>query len=55
MGRQPVPDLGRARLELNIAIESWTRHFPAFELVPDGDVTWAEGAICGQRSIPVRL
>jgi cytochrome P450 len=44
-----------ARLELNIAIETWLRHFPTFELVPDGDVTWAEGAIRGPRSIPVRL
>jgi cytochrome P450 len=44
-----------ARLELNIAIETWLRRFPDFELVPDGHVTWAEGAIRGPRSIPVRL
>lgn len=44
-----------ARLELNVAIETWLRHFPQFELVPDGEVTWAEGAIRGPRSIPVNL
>lgn len=44
-----------ARLELNIAIETWLGHFPTFELVPDGEVRWAEGAIRGPRAIPVRL
>ncbi len=44
-----------ARLELTIAIETWLRHFPDFALVPDGRVTWAEGAIRGPRSIPVTL
>lgn len=44
-----------ARLELNVAIETWLHHFPDFELAPDGVVTWAEGAIRGPRSVPVRL
>ncbi len=44
-----------ARLELNIAIETWLKRFPDFELVADGEVTWAEGAIRGPRSIPVNL
>lgn len=44
-----------ARLELNIAIETWLKHFPEFELVEGGEVTWASGAIRGPRSIPVNL
>lgn len=44
-----------ARLELNIAIETWLKHFPTFELVEGGEVTWASGAIRGPRSIPVNL
>lgn len=44
-----------ARLELNVAIETWLKHFPDFELVEGGEVTWAEGAIRGPRSIPVNL
>lgn len=44
-----------ARLELNIAVETWLKHFPNFELVDGGDVTWASGAIRGPRSIPVTL
>lgn len=44
-----------ARLELNIAIETWLKHFPEFELVKDAEVTWASGAIRGPRSIPVTI
>lgn len=44
-----------ARLELTIAIETWLRHVPNFELLPDAKVTWAEGALRGPRSIPVSI
>jgi len=44
-----------ARLELNVGIETWLKHFPNFELAPDATVTWAAGALRGPRSIPVRL
>ena len=44
-----------ARLELNVAIETWLKHFPDFELVEGAEVTWASGAIRGPRSIPVTI
>lgn len=44
-----------ARLELNVGIETWLKHFPDFELTPDAPVTWAAGALRGPRSIPVTL
>ena len=42
-----------ARLELNVAIATWLERFPSFSLEPNADVTWAEGAIRGPRSVPV--
>ncbi len=42
-----------ARLEIFVALDSWLRRIPEFALVPDAEVTWAEGAIRGPRSIPV--
>lgn len=44
-----------ARLELNVGIETWLKHFPTFEIAPDATVTWAAGALRGPRSIPVLL
>lgn len=44
-----------ARLELTIAIETWLREVPEFELKPDAEVTWAEGALRGPRSVPVSI
>jgi len=44
-----------ARLELNVGIRTWLAHTPRFELVADANVTWAEGAIRGPRSVPVRV
>ena len=44
-----------ARLEIEHAIGSWLRHVPEFELAPDAEVTWAEGALRGPRSIPVTI
>ena len=42
-----------ARLELTVAITTWLEHMPEFELEPGADVTWAEGALRGPRTIPV--
>ncbi len=42
-----------ARLELTAAITTWLEHVPEFELDPDAEVTWAEGALRGPRTVPV--
>jgi len=42
-----------ARLELYVGLETWLRRIPEFTLAADAQVTWAEGAIRGPRSIPV--
>lgn len=42
-----------ARLELFVGLETWLRRVPEFTLAPGAEVTWAEGAIRGPRSIPV--
>ena len=44
-----------ARLELTVALDTWLRIVPEFELDPDGEVTWAEGALRGPRSVPVLI
>ena len=44
-----------ARLELNVAIRVWLARIPEFSLVEDAEVTWAEGAIRGPRSVPVAV
>lgn len=42
-----------ARLELTVAVTTWLEHVPEFELEPGAEVTWAEGALRGPRTIPV--
>ncbi len=42
-----------ARLEMNLAIDSWLRHVPDFRLDPVQPVVWSEGQIRGPRNIPV--
>lgn len=44
-----------ARLEITLALRVWLELVPEFELDPAGEVTWAEGAIRGPRSVPVLL
>ncbi len=44
-----------ARLELNVAIETWLELIPDFELLPDAEVTWSGGGIRGPRQVPVRI
>lgn len=42
-----------ARLEMNVAVETWLRHAPEFRLADDADVRWSEGQIRGPRTIPI--
>ena len=42
-----------ARLELTLAVTTWLKHVPEFELESGGNVTWAEGALRGPRTVPV--
>ena len=42
-----------ARLEMNVAIETWLRLIPDFRLDPDREVAWSEGQIRGPRTVPV--
>ncbi len=44
-----------ARIEIRHALEAWLHHVPEFTLVPGAEVTWAEGALRGPRSIPVNV
>lgn len=44
-----------ARLELTTALQVWLQLVPNFELRTDEPVTWAEGAIRGPRSVPIRI
>jgi len=42
-----------ARLEMNVAVETFLRHMPEFSLVDPEAVVWAPGQIRGPRSIPI--
>jgi cytochrome P450 len=42
-----------ARLEMNVAIETWLRHVPEFSVAPGAEVRWTGGQIRGPRSIPI--
>ncbi len=42
-----------ARLEMHVALATWLRHMPEFELAPDQPVEWSRGQIRGPRSIPI--
>lgn len=44
-----------ARLELRVALEEFTRRFPAFELADAQAVTWSVGQIRGPRSLVLRI
>ena len=44
-----------ARLEMNIAIESWMQRFPEFSLTDPDEVVFSAGQVRGPRRIPVRL
>ncbi len=44
-----------ARIEIEQALAAWLHHVPEFELRPGAEVTWAEGALRGPRSVPVTI
>ena len=44
-----------ARLEITVALRVWLEMVPDFRLDPAGEVTWAEGAIRGPRTVPVLI
>ena len=44
-----------ARMEVRVALEAWTKHYPDFELVDAKRVTWSAGQVRGPRTIPVRI
>ena len=42
-----------ARLEMELALETWLRHIPEYSIAPGADVSWSTGQIRGPRSIPI--
>jgi len=42
-----------ARLEMHVALDTWLRHIPEFELASGAEVEWSRGQIRGPRSIPI--
>jgi len=44
-----------ARMELRVALETWLRAFPRFELAEPSAVRWSGGQVRGPRALPVRL
>ena len=44
-----------ARLELNVAVETFLERFPDFELNPAEEVTWSTGQVRGPRNLPFRI
>lgn len=44
-----------ARMEMDVALRTWFRRIPEFELSDPDAVTWAGGQIRGARCVPVRF
>jgi cytochrome P450 len=44
-----------ARLELNVAVETFLKRFPDFELNDSEEVTWSTGQVRGPRTLPFRV
>ena len=44
-----------ARLELNVAVETFLERFPDFELNQAEEVTWSTGQVRGPRNLPFRI
>ncbi|MEZ5282738.1 MAG: cytochrome P450 [Acidimicrobiales bacterium] len=42
-----------ARLEMEVALTTWMRLIPEFELAPGATVRWSEGQIRGPKQIPI--
>lgn len=43
-----------ARMEMEVALSTWFRRIPEFELTDPDAVTWAPGQVRGARTVPVR-
>jgi cytochrome P450 len=44
-----------ARMEMDIALRTWFKRIPEFELTDASAVTWAGGQVRGPRNIPIRF
>ena len=44
-----------ARLELNVAVETFLERFPDFEINTSEKVTWSTGQVRGPRNLPFRI
>jgi cytochrome P450 len=44
-----------ARMELTVALETWLRAFPEFELADPAAVRWSEGQVRGPRTLALRV
>ncbi len=44
-----------ARLEMDIALRTWFRRIPDFEVSEPAEVTWAGGQVRGPRHLPIRF
>ena len=44
-----------ARLELNVAVETFMKRFPDFELVTTEETQWSTGQVRGPRRLPIRI
>lgn len=44
-----------ARMELQVALEEWTKRIPDFELADAEGVRWSTGQVRGPRTLPVRI
>jgi cytochrome P450 len=44
-----------ARMELRVALDTWMKRYPDFELADPGAVTWSAGQVRGPRKLPIRI
>jgi len=44
-----------ARMEMEVALQTWFERIPEFELRDPGAVTWAAGQVRGARNVPVKF
>jgi cytochrome P450 len=44
-----------ARMEMRVALETFTQRFPSFRLDDPAAVTWSVGQVRGPRSLPIRI
>ncbi len=44
-----------ARMEMEVALQTWFERIPEFELTDPDAVTWAAGQVRGARNVPVRF